>query len=200
MLTFDVSKNWVILLPANASHIEKAAGDLAHYIGLLASTDGARAPEPLPLLDASDSAPDETIPIIILNYEDRDLSYNGFSWRAAPDRVEILGDSARGLCNGVYGFLDALGISWPSPNEEKLPSPSPKTNYEFPLSANKSYMPSLPLRRYIEKGPLSEGLITWAARQSYDTIIFPLTASEGSRLEQLKEYAEKYALSLEAGV
>ena len=150
MANFDVSKNWVILLPANKTHMEKAAEDLARYIGLLASLNGAEAPKPPPLLDAHDSTLEETVPVIILNHEDRDLAHNGFSWRAMPDRVEILGDSSQGLCKGIYSFLAALGISWPAPGEEILPPPPAKTPkgkaqgkaQGFPLSASKAHVPS----------------------------------------------------------
>ena len=200
MAYFDASKNWVILLPNDKTHIEKAAGDLARYIGLLVSLDGTQTPKPLPMLDASGSAPDETIPIIILNYEDRDFAHNGFSWRAGPDRVEILGDSGRGLCNGIYSFLGALGLSWPSPNEEKLPPPSVKSPEGFPLAANKAHVSSQALQRYVEKKTPSGELITWAARQRYDTIVFNLSASSSRKLKSLKEYAQAYIINLEAGV
>ena len=150
MANFDVSKNWVILLPANKTNIKKAAEDLARYIGLLASLNGTETYKPLPLLDAHNSTLDETVPVIILNHEDKDLARNGFSWRAMPERVEIIGDSSQGLCNGIYHFLEALGFSWSEAGQEMLPPPYAKTPkglaqikaQGFPLSVSKAHVPS----------------------------------------------------------
>ena len=210
MVNFDVSKNWAILLPLDQAFIKKATEDLTRYIGLLAAMDAAHPPKPLPFISASEPAPDHTVPVLILNNANNGSEQNGFSWRATPERVEILGDSGRGLCNGIYSFLAALGLSWPAPGQEKLPSSS---NKDFPLAFNKAHESSnaSSWRRFVveEKKTIrellkkSDDLAAWAARQRYDALVFPLAAfaskNTGSKLRQLKESVGEYDIQLEAG-
>ena len=225
MVYFDVSKEWVVLLPPGLPGVEKAAGDLARYIGLLAAlaenrhSAGGNSPA-VPVIDASGPVPSDDAPIIALNSEGFGPEQNGFTWRAGQDRVEIFGESGRGLCNGIYSFLAALGISWPAPGEEKLPSRAAKTPSGFPLSTNSAYEPSggegkdpaaAPWRRYVPAGggtikrilKKSEAFAAWAARQRYDALIFPLTAfvsgNNGRKLQDLKQAAGEYGITLEAG-
>ena len=218
-MNFDVSKSWAILLPPDQTHIKKAAEDLARYIGLLTAMDGDQAKLP-PLIAEFDSTPEMSVPIIILNHEDRGSKRNGFSWRATPERVEIMGESGRGLCNGIYSFLAALGLSWPAPGQEKLPSVPNGESKEFPLASGRAYQPShnkdkstaaSAWRRFVvaEKKTVeellnkSETLAAWLARQCYDAIVFPLATfvseSCGQKLKQLKEFTEEFGINLEAG-
>jgi hypothetical protein len=53
-----------------------------------------------------------------------DLSYegaggDGFVRSASPDRIELHGDSPRGLLFGVYRTLEDLGLRWPWPGAQK---------------------------------------------------------------------------------
>ncbi|HPV07731.1 MAG TPA: hypothetical protein PLD57_11705, partial [Aggregatilineales bacterium] len=48
---------------------------------------------------------------------------DSFRWQAAPDRVELHGESPRALLYAVYNFLEALGCRWPAPGPagERIP-------------------------------------------------------------------------------
>ena len=216
-------------MPQDAVQVKKAAGDLSRYIGLLAETgrgsvsgQSVRFPEIADCAKASSSEP-----VIILNSDDETSLKNGFSWRARPERVEIYGESGRGLCNGIYSFLSALGISWPSPGMEKLPvsssnnstAPAQRNSQGFSLALDGVNEPSkysegdiadvfsrrfFPAGRrelkYIQKN--GEAFAAWAARRRYDTVIFPLAcfASRNKRkIQLLSGFFAEYGISLEAG-
>jgi hypothetical protein len=123
---FNASKGWTILFPPDVPHAKKAVEDLSRCIGLLAAADGeggaSKAP---PVMDALGPSPEGDV--IVLSCGLHGCEQNGFSWRAGEDRVEILGESGRGLCNGIYSFLSALGISWPAPGQEELPKQAADT-------------------------------------------------------------------------
>jgi hypothetical protein len=212
MRDFDASKQWVILVPEG---LETPAGDLARCIRLLRRQAGL--PRILPQLTAAEgNAPSEETPIILLNNEGRSAECNGFSWRASVNRVEILGESARGLTRGIYMFLAALGFVWPAPGKESIPGA--RADPLFPLNPGGDYQPShyeagppawkrFPAGRW---GALSgnskrrEMLVVWAARQGYDALVFPLklfrsTLPAQKRLHEYKKAAARYAIAIEAG-
>lgn len=220
MAHFDASKDWVILVPPNAPHAQKAAGDLARYIGLLAALSGGPAREAPALADASGPAPPEETPVIVLDSGGHSPEHNGFAWRAGASRVEIHGESGRGLCNGIYSFLSALGVSWPAPGRETLPSRAASSPRGFPLAAGsadgfsryKGAGPaSAPWRRFIPAGvKAAKSLLrkngafaAWAARRRYDALVFPLaafaSAGAGRALGRLRQAAGEYGIALEAG-
>ena len=223
MANFDASKEWAILFPPDIPEAKKAAGDLARYLGLLAGLGdgeaGSHTPKQPSLMDATGPAPSGAVPVIVLSSEASGPEQNGFCWRAGQDRVEICGESGRGLCNGIYSFLAALGISWPAPGQERLPSPQAKDAHTFPLASNSACEPSgyqggnpaaAPWRRFVPAGKETvkkilkkgEAFAAWAARWRYDALIFPLTAFSGSterKLEELKKFAGEYGIALEAG-
>jgi len=216
MPTFDVSREWTILLPSEAVNAKKAAEDLSRYIGLLASFN-KNSPTKAPVITDTQES-NHPGAIIVLNSAGNSPVQNGFSWRAGTEQVEIYGESDRGLCNGIYSFLSALGINWPAPGKEILPRPGtdlqtglqpgtdPQTDLPgLPLAVDKAYEPSqytgdrpieAPLRRFIPDGKKainnilknSEAFAAWTARKRYDAIIFPLTAfSSGSARRKLKQ-------------
>jgi len=233
MSNFDVSKEWAILVPPNIPEVKKAAGDLSRYIGLLASLIKSRYVKPVSasgvvpaivatiaatIADASSEAPPG--PVIVLDSDGGDPGRNGFSWRARPERVEIYGESGRGLCNGIYSFLSAMGISWPVPGEEEFPRPEAKDPQCFPLVVDSMNEPSryegtdpaaAPWRRFVPAGKKtvknilkrSEAFIAWAARRRYDAVVFPLTVFGsdlgGGKLKQFKQAAGEYGIAIEAG-
>ena len=220
MANFDVSEEWVILVQPDAACVKKAVGDLSRYIGLLAGLNINAAPKPPVVTDASGPAPSEAVPVILLNSEGYGPERNGFSWRAAPRRIEIYGESGRGLCNGIYSFLAALGISWPAPGQELLPTGEAKNPQGFPLTSGGVHEPSpdegsdlasSAWRRFIPAGEgeikrilkKSETFAAWAARRRYDALIFPLktfsSGAMGRKLKQLKQHAGEYGIALEAG-
>ena len=242
MANFYASKDWVIILPPDTPEVKKAAGDLSRYIGLLAGyTEGAaetmmgRSSPPggvvqkLPaLLNAGDPMPSDAVSTIILSRENSSSLRNGFRWKAGTDRIEIHGESGRGLCNGIYSFLGALGLSWPAPGQEILPSPQVTNLRVFALSTAVNIDSvgdsvcepsnyegndpiSAPWRRFIPAGKddvkwalkRSEAFVAWAARRRYDALIFPLEdfsgRNTGRKLNELRKLAGEYDIVLEAG-
>jgi len=212
MAYFDVSKQWTVLaLP----EVWRAAEDLARCVGLLRKRAGL-PPAPAPLVDAAAEAPPPGVPIVVLNAEDARGSRggaaaggrNGFTWRAGSERAEIYGESPRGLCNGVYDFLAALGLSWPAPGREILPPPPDGSAY--PLSTAGAYRPSRDRswRRVVAPaghpalsapgGPAA--LCAWAARNRVDSLVVPLRyAARAARAGARLNPDRGFALSLEAG-
>lgn len=146
-----------------------AAAELAAAIGdlraALAGRSGGTEADRAPVHPADAPAPEEGVPIIVLNAGD---SSDGFSWRAGSDRVEIYGDSPKGLLNGVYDFLGALGLRWDTPGPPILPAmPSPVVV----LPRSGAYEPdaegsevSIPAERPGSRlGATTAELIRWAA-------------------------------------
>ncbi|MDR0449732.1 MAG: hypothetical protein LBH26_00520 [Treponema sp.] len=210
MAVFDVSKDWVILVPALPA-LRKPAEDMARCIDLLRRLAGLPAQKP-ELLDAEGPAPDDSVPLILLNAGgDAEGERCGFTWRAGTERVEIYGDSPRGLCNGIYDFLSALGIKWPAPGREELPSAagaSPGEKARYPLREKGAYTASglSPEERKRLAVPVRmkfrdlEALIPWAARNRTDALIFSLgDRSFRSRGADIRKAAKSYALIIERG-
>jgi hypothetical protein len=216
MPQFDVSREWIILVPPGLPAVQKAAGDLVRCIGLLRGEAGFPPKQPV-TEDASGPAPPDHAPIVVLNSENGGRERNGFTWRTGSSRVEIYGESDRGLCAGIYDFLSKLGIRWPAPDREELPSPKADRNGGYSLAASGAYEPS----RYDGKGPAPwrrfvpgkkdrafspknrEALVQWAARNKFDALCVPLGAFLSNRFrrgwEGLQKLADEYALALEAG-
>lgn len=176
MVSFDISKRWVVLAPLPAP---AAAEDLARRIGALRERDGLGNDVPV-ILDAAGPAPGDSVPIIVLNMEHACNERGGYTWRAGQDRVEIYGDSQRGLCNGIYSFLAALGFRWPGPAQEpSVPSAGPGG---YPLRVPGLYVRSNPSpesrRRLVIPPRVADreipGLCCWAVRNRVDALVFSL--------------------------
>ncbi|MDR2741057.1 MAG: DUF4838 domain-containing protein [Treponema sp.] len=216
MINFDVSRDWVVLVPPEPAAARKAGADMARIIGLLREQAGLPS-RAATLADALRDVPDEPIPIILLNAEPGRDFRNGFSWRLGMDRLEIYGASGRGLCNGVYSFLDALGVRWPRPGLEKLPpSPAPRDGaylLEYPAVHQPSETDLSRKRRLVITGetPLKyrEQAVLWAVRNRIDAVVLPLkdkvpllSGIAGvvcrSR-EKLLRIVKDHALAIEAG-
>ncbi|MDR2020998.1 MAG: hypothetical protein LBQ14_09565 [Treponema sp.] len=210
---FDVSAKWVILAPFPAP---VAAEDLARRIAALRKRDGLGEDIPA-VLDAAGPAPGDSTPIIVLNPENSSDERGGYTWRAGRDRVEIYGDSRRGLCNGVYSFLEALGFRWPGPGQE-LPPPGPAEAGRaggiaggigsttglragagiYPLKVPGVYVRSNPSpenrrRLVIPPGvPHRElpALCQWAARNRVDVLLFSLRDKRLGKAPGIRAAAE----------
>ena len=81
MVNFDASKEWVILTQIDVPGLNRAVSDLARYIGLLAAPQGSRgqkARKQPELMNAAESAPPITIPVITLQNEGGGPEMNGF--------------------------------------------------------------------------------------------------------------------------
>jgi hypothetical protein len=128
--------------------------------------------------------------------------------------MEIFGDSDKGLCNGVYDFLAALGVRWLQPGWEGLPSPGAAGSY--PLERPSVYRPleTDPAKRrrlvITRETPLRsrEQVILWAIRNRIDAVVLPLAviARKKGLAKSVKEdraqflsMAKEYALIIEAG-
>lgn len=212
MAVFDVSKKWLILAPASVPAARNAADELASYIGLLRNRAGLGGERPQ-IEDAETVSSIGGIPIILLNATGGSRDRNGFTWRIGRGRIEIQGDSGRGLWNAVFDFLAALGVRWPEPGREEFP-PLPALPFSpgaYPLKNDRAYCPStfsLKERRRLFVGEKLEAkerelLIQWAARNKYDALVFPLAEKDlwNKARRGRGIYAEtgRYALILEAG-
>ena len=202
MTHLDFSKNWIILAELS---VWEAAAELALYIGLLREKAGLG--QERPQINDAETALPNSAPIIILKAAAGDPARNGFSWRVGIDRVEISGDSLRGLWNGIFDFLAALGITWPAPEQEVLPQ---AVEAAFNLKEDKAFCPSVSSvrdRRRLFIGEKTgakerEKLVKWAARNKYDALVFSLREkflwNRAKRVARIYG-AERYALALEAG-
>jgi hypothetical protein len=214
MIKFDVAKNWTVLVPPGLAVAQLAGADLRRILALLRVRAGLNLKEP-PQQDST--APiDSSVPVIVLNGTANSAA-NGFSWRLGIDRIEIYGASERGLCNGIYDFLAALGVNWPKPGEENLPKPHPDHPPEYPLRAASAYQGTVKepdkWRRLVITGavPLSrrENFLIWAVRNRIDALVLPfaekppflagLTGKYGRIRENLLNLAKQYALPVEIG-
>jgi hypothetical protein len=200
---FDVSRDWTLLASSRPAAAQKAAADLARIFALLRAREGL--PAKSIIVDASGDAPGGGVPIITLNAGTGKNFENGFSWRLGADRLEIHGDSGRGLCNGVYNFLAALGVRWPCPGQEEFP-PVPARKGAYPLKAARVYRPAdtdaAKRRRLVitKKTPPKsrEQAAVWAIRNRIDALALPLE-DRGSPPAGLIETVKDYGMILEAG-
>ncbi|MDR1899217.1 MAG: hypothetical protein LBQ55_04340 [Treponema sp.] len=207
MALFKVSREWIILapveVPAGTLAAGTAAGELSFYIAALRGRSGLARTAP-PVADAGGPAPPDAAPVILLNADPSARRRSGFTWRAGEDRVEIYGDSDRGLCNGVFDFLSNLGLRWPGPGREELPNPAGRGEYR--LAADSAYTPSeeSPEKRrrvVVDKKTAPrdrDALIRWAARNKINALVFSLD-DRVLRRPRLPAAAERYAMILEAG-
>ncbi|MDR3166347.1 MAG: DUF4838 domain-containing protein [Treponema sp.] len=184
MASFDVSLPWVILSPLNVLPAKKAAEELSHYIDLLRRRAGLPPSAP-PVEDSSGPASAEGVPLILLNSGSGGKDRNGFIWRAGRERIEIYGESERGLCNGVFDFLAALGLDWPQPDREILPSPETERREQYTLKVSRSNKPSqagpsgeIIKRRFLldprDSFKIRKSQVIWAARNRIDVLVFSL--------------------------
>jgi hypothetical protein len=215
MIKFDVNRNWIILVPPGMAAAQLAGADLRRILALLRAQTGSDLKEP-PMRDST-AAIDGSVPVIVLNGEPNSTA-NGFSWRLGIDRVEIYGASERGLCNGIYDFLAALGVNWPKPGEEILPKPHPDHPPEYPLRAASAYQGTVKepdkWKRLVITGAVSlsrrEDFLVWAVRsRRIDALVLPfaerppflagLTGRYSRIQNNLLNLAKRYALSIEIG-
>ncbi|MDR3130823.1 MAG: hypothetical protein LBU18_04685 [Treponema sp.] len=210
MTNFDISLDWLVLVPPSRT-ARLAGADLARIIGLLREQEGL--PQGAALLsDALRDAPDEDVPIILLNSGQGRNFENGFSWRLGAKRLEIFGASERGLCNGVYDFLSALGVIWPEPGREDLP-PSPASgDGVYPVENSSAHRPSetdpAKTRRFVMSGEIPpdewEAALLWAVRGRMDEVVLPpqegasfwawISGAARRRRKRLRRMAKDYAL------
>jgi hypothetical protein len=209
MVFFDVSKDWIILCPFSVPAALRGAEELSHYIDRLRLRAGpGSGTKPPAIQDAAAAAPEDSAPLILLNPGEGEPWRNGFTWRLGKDRLEIYGDSDRGLQNGIFDFLDALGIRWPEPGAEELPPPPGSGEYTLrdsrgrrPSAASPGDISRLAAGKKL-KAKEREALIRWAARNRIDALVFSLRDRGQKRRSPQKgtpDAVEHYALIPEAG-
>jgi Domain of unknown function (DUF4838) len=134
---------------------------------------------------------------------------DGFRRRAAPQRLELHGDSPRGLLFGAYATLEELGERWPWPGERRArPRGAPSIEEEVERD------PALPGRCLAlgERALLDDGedWIVWAARNRLNSIFVHVSAEEDpvgaapesywlDRRERLVGLARERGMALEHG-
>lgn len=128
----------------------RLAGDLSEPEVALAATELGEALGP----------PGDRGVEIVLSH--RDGAGDGFRRRAMSKRLDLHGDSPRGLLLGVYATLEELGASWPWPGE----NPARPTGAR--VTEQVDHAPALP-GRCLVLGELAliedaESWIVWAAR------------------------------------
>jgi hypothetical protein len=199
MVEFDVSRPWVILAGTPAAI--SAADELSHYLTLLRGE--ARLVQKAPLIIETQMLPQgNAAHLIILRHEDG--IGNGFSWRLEQGILNIGGESGRGLFNGLFDFLAALGFRWIAPNQETLP---PKNNTAlYALQDSYNYRPSTGdyrRRLLIDKNILPgqmDAILQWAIQNRIDALVFPLKVPPPNGLQKkFTEMVEKYEIAIEAG-
>ena len=211
MNSLNLSQNWVVLAPGDDAS-GYAAAELSRVFGLLRRKAGLSSGD-IPVRSAA-SASGEPGAEIILN-AGAERAGNGYSWRAAPERVEIFGASGRGLIKGAYGFLGALGVRWPEPGGETLPAPGAGGVYA--LSETGAHQASEAdhakwRRVVIGRGtPFADRpeILRWGIRNGADALILPLeerpplfAALSGAfrrNGELLRREAARACLAVEAG-
>ena len=136
-------------------------------------------------------------------------SGEGFRWEATADAVTLEGVGPRGLLNGVFGLLAALGLRWPWPGRAVRVGDGPlavaESVEEEPIVPERCLV--LGQRALLEAG---EEWIVWAARQRLNTIfvhVGPGRAPFGAanerlwreRRERLVALARDRAMTIEHG-
>ena len=231
MLVFDATKPWIVLAPQLSGGIAsagtEAAADLARCLGILRAqaestlhatpdaASGGPTGSPLDLRDGGADAPEEDRPIIALNGADQD-GPGGYAWRVGDTRIEIWGDSRKGLADGVYDFLGALGFRWPTTGTEQIP-PCP-LGALYPLSRDNAHLSShgesrKATRRLVLEGGLGgkegEAWLRWAARNRVDAVVIPFDLDDSTiealsdrvlrRRSRIVAAARRYGFSVEEG-
>ncbi|MDR1302496.1 MAG: DUF4838 domain-containing protein [Treponema sp.] len=183
LLRFDVSKEWVIYIPKDMPVVKKYAEDLSHYIKLLRQKSGLSLKLPS-IQEGNEPLSGHRFPRILLLNEGNGWEQTGFSWHIEKDRIEIYGESDRGLCNGVFDFLASLGFSWPEPNQEVLPPVNKAKPQEYsakePYGYHHDKGNTSRRRLFLErKHPSSvwKSLIVWAVRNQIDSLVVSLYGS-----------------------
>ncbi|MDR2783215.1 MAG: hypothetical protein LBB48_05155 [Treponema sp.] len=198
-MEFDAAKPWALII--EDASIRNPANELVRCIELLRRESGINQRSP-PVLEA---LPSGHAPLIILRY--RAEKGNGFSWRLERERLDIEGDSVRGLYNGVFDFLANLGFCWKTPAIEELPRKGGNTAHIYALAEDHGYGNSTAdvysrRRLLFNKQSVKkwEEWIVWAARNRIDAVALPLAINpRGHFFEQINKAVKKYDLTIEAG-
>ncbi|GHU25893.1 hypothetical protein FACS1894172_03580 [Spirochaetia bacterium] len=203
MNDFNAFKPWVILAASDNPAALKMAKELSQDIDLLRRQEGGSSVRAPDILSTSKNAPKDSI--IVLNSRTDVYERNGFSWRLGPEQIEVYGDSDRGLCNGVFDFLCALGFQWPAPGEQIVPKPLPGERGLYKLKVPSNFCPSgtLSQKRLIfnrhDSWAMQALSLRWAARNKIDTVVFSLHNAHKQPKSPLGHLSTEYAFTVERG-
>lgn len=196
MGNFDAAMDWAILATGEATDaLGPALRDLSEAVEGLRQAGGA-PPRRVPVLDAAGPEQNEGRPIIVLNCDSLSdgADRGGYSWRAGPERIEVYGDSYRGLRKGIYDLLTALGVEYPEPGAPPV-YPAPQAQGRYAMVRRSGHVPhpagavehtrlftgGAPLRRRRE-----EDLLRWAARRGCDALAAPPSSRRRRTLERCR--------------
>ncbi|MDR1126720.1 MAG: DUF4838 domain-containing protein [Treponema sp.] len=201
MADFDILKPWVILISGTSESVNSVALELAAYIEILRA--GFRIKQKsLSILNSKDPSAINYMgqsPHIVLRAGEG--KENGFSWRMDKFRLEIIGESGRGLFNGMFDFLSALGFKWKTPGSEELPRRNSFAPHILPMQTAENHYNGQ--KRYLlfsANQKKVESWILWAARNRIDALVFPL-GSKAFRVffKELIQRTQRYEIDVEAG-
>ncbi len=204
---FDVSKNWTVLVVKKEIADQGSSRDLVRCIGELRRLANLSPDEP-PLMNGAQEAPDEAVPLILLNSDGVDPYQDGFSWRAGDRRIEIYGNSDRALEKGIYDFLSALGFRWPNVQTE-IPPPRPEGSARYPLARDGNYRGTATDLGSLERifftledlGKRGAAWIHWAARNQFDALVVTAENANPSAAKLrnfLFQYDRRFAEAIES--
>lgn len=196
MGNFDAAKDWAILATRETTEaLGPALRDLAEAVGALRPSGGV-PPQKALVLDAAGQEQEKATNIIVLSCDSQDdgADRGGYSWRAGPERIEVYGDSYRGLRKGMYDLIVALGVKYPEPGAPPV-LPAPQTGARYPMARRNGHVPhpsdagkhsryfstTRALRRRSE-----EELILWVARQGYDALAAPPSPRRRQTLDRCR--------------
>jgi hypothetical protein len=159
-------------------------------------------------VNGTQEAPEEAVPLILVNSDSMDPYQDGFSWRAGDERIEIYGNSDRALEKGVYDFLSALGFSWPDVQTECAP-PRPEGDARYPLSRDGNHEGATSdlggLGRIFfnleDLGKRGVAWIHWAARNQFDALVVTAenaNPSAGKLRNFLFQYDRRFSEAIES--
>jgi hypothetical protein len=198
MNAIDFSEQWTIVQPYTDPVSRCAADELSFFLREMTGSE----------IVVSNLT--NAVRIIVLSHDDS--ASDGFYWRAGGTRIELYGDSPKGLLNAVYDFLESAGCRWMLPGSAGERLPEGKTVALKRDSANEK--PVLPGRCLV----LGHGVfmkdwgewIHWAARNKYNTVFFhvidspialgaiPLDMYRRSRLD-VSNLARRFGMTVEFG-
>jgi len=147
MVELDLSRGWRVVGPDAA---EVAAAELEEGLAAVAARRSPGGP-------------------VTFEIFERAAAGEGFRWEARADAVRLEGAGPRGVLNGVYALLDALGLRWPWPGRTVRvavgPPELPRTNEDEPVLPERCLV--LGRRELLEAG---EAWISWAARNRLNAV------------------------------
>ncbi len=185
----DFTHNWHITV---AGRDPLAARELQAALARLTGREVPITPQP----------PDGA-PVLALSYDEG--GGDGFTWQAAPTRIDLHGGSPRGLLYAVYDFLEALGWRWPAPGVERVPTRAAFDLPDGPVAQSPALAGRCLILGHHAFMADAAQWIEWAARNRLNTIFFhtldePLALGAMPESQYLAHREEAVGLARERGM